>query len=397
MKLAFILIASIVAAFNLWLCLKSLLYSKIIFKRFHSRKYNDNYSPKVRIFVPCKGADNNLELHLNAVVDQVYPDYSVTFIVDNINDPAVEIINKIVALYGHTKLLVSGKATKCGQKNHNLLCGIEDDNGESEVYVFADSDVMPHRTWLKELIRPLSLDSIPVTTGFRWLIPEGYSISGSLHSMMSAYLCVLIAHQTFRGVWGGSTAIKRNEFERLRVKELWENSVVDDMTLTTLLFKKRINRVFVPTCLTVSYNTLSKLTDGVQWYSRQAAFLKAYLKPMWIVIVILQSIALAICCSTSIFVLLTIYSRAYFDYAIIASVFYLINMFCYGLMKFIYKDNQRFIHWLLFAPLMQVLGFYSLIKPGFSNNIEWRNICYELHRDGRVKSIKELEPELERV
>jgi len=179
---------------------------------------------------------------------------------------------------------------------------------------------MPHRTWLKELIRPLSLDSVPVTTGFRWLIPEGYSISGSLHSMMSAYLCVLIAHQTFRGVWGGSTAIKRKEFEKLKVKELWENSVVDDMTLTTLLFKKRINRVFVPTCLTVSYNTLSKLTDGVQWYTRQAAFLKAYLKPMWIVIVVLHAITLAISCSTSIFVLLTIHSRVYFDYAIIASV-----------------------------------------------------------------------------
>jgi hypothetical protein len=62
-------------------------------------------------------------------------------------------------------------------------------------------------------------------------------------------------------------------------------------------------------------------------------------------------------------------------------------------MKFIYKDNQRFIEWFFISPLFQILGFYSLIKPGFSNSILWRNICYELHSDGRVKSIKEIDKE----
>ncbi|HPZ07902.1 MAG TPA: glycosyltransferase family 2 protein [Candidatus Eremiobacteraeota bacterium] len=395
MELAFILLAVSVSLFNLWLCLKSLLYSKIIFTRFYSTRYDNNYNPKVAVFVPCKGADNNLKIHLNAIATQNYINYRVTFIVDSVLDPAVEVINRITALYPHTKLLVAGKATTCGQKNHNLLRGIEDDNNESEVYLFADSDVQPHINWLKELIRPLSLESVPVTTGFRWLIPEDNSVSGSLHSMMSAYLCMLIAHQTFRGVWGGSTAIKRKDFEKLNVKELWETSVVDDMTLTRLLFKKRINRVFVPTCLTVSYNTLSRLTDDIQWYSRQAAFLKAYLKPLWIACIVLHALTIGISCSTPVFVLISLLWFPVYKYAIIASLFSLVQMICYGMMKFIYKDNQRFIKWFLYAPLMQVLGFYSLIKPGFSNNIEWRNICYELHRDGRVKSIRELPEKVE--
>jgi len=390
MKLAFLIIVFGVTLFNFCLCIKSLVYNKLLFW-YHSRKYRDDYTPKVSIFVPCKGADNNLKNHLEAIARQDYPDFKVRFIVDNIADSAVEEIEYVTTKYPHnTKLLVSGKAKKCGQKNHNLLYGIEDDGGESEVYVFADSDVEPHPTWLRELIRPLSLPSVPVTTGFRWLIPEDYSLSGAIHSMMSAYLCILISHQLFRGVWGGSTAIKREVFEKLGVKELWKNVVVDDMTLTKLLFRKRINRVFVPTCLTVSYNTLTRLQDDITWYSRQAAFLKTYIKPLWIASLYIHFITTALLVVSPLYVLLSFFYGTYLDYAIISVCCSQINMLSYAMMKFIYRDNQRFIHWFLFAPLMQILGFYSLIKPGFSRNIKWRNICYELYRDGSVKSINEI-------
>lgn len=391
MKLAFIIIISSVTAFNLWLCIKSLLYNKLLFKRYYLNKYNDYYTPRVAVFVPCKGADDNLSSHLEAIARQKYSNYTVRFIVDNKSDPAVNIIEYITEKYSHTKLLISGKAKKCGQKNYNLLCGIDDDNGDSDVFVFVDSDVQPHPNWLRDLIRPLSLDSIPVTTGFRWLIPEDYSLSGAIHSMMSAYLCILISQQLFRGVWGGSTAIKKEAFEKLKVKELWETAVVDDMTLTKLLFKKRINRVYVPTCLTVSYNTLNRLKDGVTWYSRQAAFLKAYLKPLWVATVILHAITTSLLILSPVYIFLSFFDSSYYEYALISTFCSQINMFSYAMMKFMYKDSQRFIHWFLFAPLMQILGFYSLIKPGFSNNIKWRNICYELSKDGHVKSISEIQ------
>ena len=389
MKLAFIIIAVGVTLFNLWLCLKSLVYNKLLF-RYHSRKYKTDYKPKVAIFVPCKGADNNLENHLEAIARQNYPDFTVRFIVDNIADPAVKAITSLTDRYPHTKLLVSGKAEKCGQKNHNLIYGIDDDKGESNVYVFADSDVHPHSTWLSELIRPLSLPSVPVTTGFRWLIPEDYSLSGAIHSMFSAYLCLLISQQLFRGVWGGSTAIRKEEFEKLNVRGLWNNVVVDDMTLTKLLFKKRINRVFVPTCLTVSYNTLTRLKDDITWYTRQAAFLKTYIKPLWIASIYLHAITTALLFMSPVYIALSFFDSSYINYAIIFTCCSQINMFSYAMMKFIYKDKQRFFHWFLFAPIMQILGFYSLIKPGFSRNIKWRNISYELYRDGRVKSIQEI-------
>src|SRR6266478_8218567 len=85
-------------------------------------RYMRTYRPtrrtneRIAVFCPCKGIDPEFEKNIRSILDQDYPNYGVTFIVESEDDPAVEVLRSI----GAKNILVAGRATDCGQKVHNL-------------------------------------------------------------------------------------------------------------------------------------------------------------------------------------------------------------------------------------------------------------------------------------
>src|SRR5438552_18429071 len=71
---------------------------------------------RIAVFCPCKGIDPEFEKNIRSILDQDYPNYDVTFIVESADDPAVAVLRSI----GAKNILVAGRATDCGQKVHNL-------------------------------------------------------------------------------------------------------------------------------------------------------------------------------------------------------------------------------------------------------------------------------------
>src|SRR5208283_315481 len=56
------------------------------------------YAPTGRVLVlsPCKGFEINLEENLRALLNQDYPDYEVTFIVEDASDAACPVIHRAI-------------------------------------------------------------------------------------------------------------------------------------------------------------------------------------------------------------------------------------------------------------------------------------------------------------
>ena len=115
--------------------------------------------------VPCKGLSERLEDVLYALARQEYPgDYTVTFATETERDPGHTLVQRISNEFNHVRHILAGQATACSQKNHNLLAAMKGDH-ESEVFAFADADMIVGKTWLQELVAPLVGNKNWISTG----------------------------------------------------------------------------------------------------------------------------------------------------------------------------------------------------------------------------------------
>jgi cellulose synthase/poly-beta-1,6-N-acetylglucosamine synthase-like glycosyltransferase len=247
----------------------------------HSR--SSRYQPKAVVIVPCRGLDHEFEDNIRAYLTQDYRDYEVIFVTENEADPAHATVSRIVKQSRRASWIVlSGEAKDSGQKVHNLIAAVEmldSIDRRAEVLVFADSDALPSRTWLSELVAPLGDKRIGATTGFRWYLPTKPQISSLLLAVWNASALALLGERS-GFAWGGSTAIRRENFEKLGIKSRWQGAVSDDYVLTAAVAEARQRIKFVPQCLVVSHIEAS-FQSLLEFTTRQIRITRVYAPTVW--------------------------------------------------------------------------------------------------------------------
>lgn len=366
-----------------------LLYQTRIYAKHFLPRYQKSFNPSVSIFVPCKGVSPYFEQNVSTFLHLDYEKFTIFFIVESTEDPAYPILKRMTRGFKNAGLVIAGLAETCGQKNHNILAGIEASGRDSELYIFMDSDIAPSTKWLKELIRPLSNQKITVTTGFRWLLLQNKSTGEYLHAFMNAFLLMVINFFPVDAVWGGSMAIRRKDFEELGVEDLWSHTVVDDITLEKLVLKHRRKTVHVPTCIAETDEILPSVRKAVSWFKRQTMFSKLYIPHLWITGVLLMFYPAIQVMLFPILLILTIVTQIPFLSIITIHVgVYTFLIFLWAaLIKKPGKDNHNRLLWFLRAPFNLVVGsFASLLTIG-SKKVHWSGITYHVDRKGTVQSI----------
>lgn len=249
----------------------------------------NRYQPKAVIIVPCRGLDEDFDENIRALFVQDYRDYEIIFVTESESDPAHAQLSKLIKQFRRSAwMVVAGEAKGCGQKVHNLCAAIDMLNvidRRAEILVFADSDARPSRQWLAELVAPLSDKKIGATTGFRWHLPVqtprwlGGSFSSILISAWNASAVSLLGeHSSF--AWGGSMAIRRENFDKLGIKLRWQGSVSDDYMLTTAIHEARQRIKFIPQCLVPSYIDAT-FKELLEFTVRQIRITRVYSPRVW--------------------------------------------------------------------------------------------------------------------
>src|SRR5215472_5717540 len=165
------------SAIAIWLGLLS-LRGGIRFRRYvrrELRRSSADYAPFASVIAPFRGLDQGLEENFTALFRQQYPAYEVIFVADRANDPACQLVERLCdtlaeATRTSARLVISGPATDCGQKVHNLRVATAAALPSSQVLVFVDSDARPHDRWLQSLVAPLADHQVGAATGYRWFI-----------------------------------------------------------------------------------------------------------------------------------------------------------------------------------------------------------------------------------
>ena len=189
-------------------------------------------------------------------------------------------------------------------------------------------------------------------------------------------------------------AIRRKEFEDLGVVEKWSRTAVDDMSMSQLISKKRLNGVVVPESMTHSDDLLPTARATIDWFERQTMFLKSYFKALWFFGgLLVTSSALLLLVLLPVAVLVSISGKQTFFGAGggAASLFY-IGEFTAVLMYPLIGPMPRFKSFLLYMPLIRVTQGISYFKTHFTNVITWAGIRYYVAFSGDVSRVERPNP-----
>ena len=282
MSIVFYILAAILMYFSFKALRGGIEYARF-FKTELSKPFA-GYTPFVTVVGPCRGVEDGLAENLSALTEQDYPAYEIVFVVDDKGDPAISAINQSISDAGQprAKLVIAPKATHSSQKVENLREAVLHADERSEVLVFVDSDARPAKDWLRRLVAPLENEHVGATTGYRWFVSEKMTFGGELRSAWNASIASALGPNVKSNFsWGGSTAIRRDVFERLELRDRLEGTLSDDFTFTRVLREAGLEIRFVPQALTRSSGE-SSLRECFEFTTRQMKITRVYMQNLWL-------------------------------------------------------------------------------------------------------------------
>jgi ceramide glucosyltransferase len=361
------------------------------------------YTPFVSVIAPCRGVDTRMKENLEKLFEQDFPDYEIVFVVDDEKDEAVRIIKEISRRRGaegaETKLVIAGKAENEGQKVHNLREAVLNVSEKSEVFVFVDSDARPDKNWLRNLIAPLRDEKIGCATGYRWFISEKRNFASEMLSVWNASIAsALGANMKSNFCWGGSMAIRRETFEKVKMRERWRGTLSDDFTVTRMMKENGLAIYFVPQALTASIENCS-FKRLLEFTTRQMKITRVYSSNLWIASFI-GSFLFNFVMIWAIFIIAFSPVESFAFWLAIAG-FLIVSIFSIGkshlrlkAVKLVLKNYENELSkqfrtqntlW-IFSP---AIFFYNSVCALVSRKIVWRGIGYELESPFRTSKTGE--------
>jgi ceramide glucosyltransferase len=400
------------AAIVIWLGIISVRGGKRFaeYLRLDTARPLPDFTPFVSVIAPTRGLDQGLHENLAMLFQQEYPNYEIIFVTDEESDPSLNVIEEVKRSFASapphpdkkntcTRVVIAGAAVDSGQKVHNLRVAVGEIDSRSEALVFVDADARPQVHWLRSLVAPLHDQRIGAATGYRWFIPLHGGLASQLCSVWNASIVSALGENEGQNFcWGGSTAIRRDTFEHLNIRERWRGTVSDDFALTNALKEAHLPIHFVPACLTASLEDCT-FRELVEFTTRQVKITRVYASHLWRAALI-GSLLFVLVFFGGIVLVIT---RALLGLSFWVPLLLLVLICILGalkahvrlravqlpLAKYSSELSGTMPAHLLLWPITSALFLYNCIAAMFSRRIEWRGIRYELKSPTEAVIIRE--------
>lgn len=324
-------------------------------KKKYRKKTCFDKGEMVSVIIPSKG-----EINLKKFEEQEYENYEIIVVVDEIEEK-----NKIEKIKGEmTTVEISKNYDGCSGKNSALLTAIEKARGE--IFVFADDDIEPHPKWLQYLVSSME----EISTTYRWYFKRPFLC------VWNASVASVLFYKRFNFAWGGSTAIRKDVFEKLNIREIWKKNWVDDLTLTKILKKNGIEIKFVPQAISESREE----KEVFKWMNREFAWIRRYFPFLWRT-ALFFNLGMRISNIIGMFYifinpltgfllispLLFDFLRGYQEYSTFVQ-----------LMEYPKEKFLSPVYHILLRPVASFAISYNLISSIFINKVEWKGKTYSI-------------------
>jgi cellulose synthase/poly-beta-1,6-N-acetylglucosamine synthase-like glycosyltransferase len=342
-----------------------------------------------------KGTEPGFEQNISELASFDYPDYEIFFPMASAEDPARKIIERVTAGSKHkSHVVIAGRPNGCGEKVNNLRAAILKATERFDVYVFADSDGRPGRSWLTKLVAPLADSNLGAVTAFRWFLPQTGGLWSALASAWNAPAATYLGEHHRNFCWGGGTAIRRERFEQCNVMEFWNGSVSDDFSLTHALRQSGLPILFAPECIVP---TMFDCDFGglLEFTNRQIIITRVYESRLWS----LGGLAHLLYCGAvlmgiDLFISNTITGAPAIHLLFLALAPIVLSMGrgilrLAAIMEVLPDWKTKLLAdgwiWTFLAAVAPFLALWNSVVALFTRQIRWRGIRYELQSSGQTR------------
>lgn len=234
------------------------------------------------LIVPVGGSHPMLENAVRSLLEQDYPDYKVFLVTALPDEPCANLIDVLCGEYPHATHVTAGLSSKCGQKNYNLLAGINAAGEWPSVYAFCDSTHLAATDFLRNLLAPIAHGKAEFSTGYHQVQPKTGNIIALAYTLCVLFMRFLQGMSSLIQLWGGAMGMTCAAFKNYNVKSLWSENVVDDCSLSAYLHEKRIPIYLAPAALLTTAVNVHPLSTWKAWLERQILFLKFCIPGQWL-------------------------------------------------------------------------------------------------------------------
>ena len=338
------------------------------------------------LLIPVKGSFPHQETILSSLLTQTHPNYHVLFILEDKTDPAYVVIEKLCAGHQHARMVFSGPTIACGQKNHNLIAGINHLRPETEIIVFCDATNKADPDWLLQFTWPLESCKTLVITTFRDFNPVPETLGGVCQAMYASLVLLLMRIRPFP--WGGATAICCKTLRKSKVIEAWSRTVNDDLILGNLLYRSGIP-IMVDSSNRLESPLQNQSVSGfLSYLDRQIVFPKFTNPCIWVLSLVIHLNG------TAAGVVALVVASIFFPAGLVGaslgwvSCAFLVSGAVASLMlRSLNPYGISIRNWLLsLFPCVLLVGFI-LFRSVFRKGITWHGRSYLVGRGGAVLSI----------
>ena len=187
--------------------------------------------PPVSVLKPLKGSDAGLESNLRCFLDQDHPDYEVIFAVQDPEDPAVAVVERLLASGSRApaRLVIASTSVGLNPKVDNVAHAAA--VALHEVLLISDSNVRVGRGYVRELAARLAAPGVGLVSS----VIKGVSAGGmgadleslQLDTFVMGSVCA-VASTGRPCVVGKSMMVRKGDIERIGGWELLGRHLAED-------------------------------------------------------------------------------------------------------------------------------------------------------------------------
>lgn len=350
-------------------------------------------TPPALVVLCLRGADPFLARCIDGILRQDYPEFDVVIVVDHRDDEAWQGAAEIVAAHGAANVRIEAlveRLPSCSLKCSALLQAWKAAEDRYAVVAGIDADVVPHATWLRELVAPLAESDVAAATGNRWYMPDAASCGALTRYFWNA--AAVVPMYWYGIAWGGSLAFKADVLRDTDYRRRVGRALCEDTMLCDLLRRAGKRLAFVPSLMMINRESCT-LGDFFSWMRRQT--LVAQLYHSRVVVVMLHGLLVGAWLAASAWVIV----RAANDGdaatlrlvggvvgAFLASMFGLLPLLEIGVRKIVRRRGesaawitpQKALVAIVAGPVTLALYVAAIVSLLRVRQIRWRGIRYRI-------------------
>ncbi len=356
----------------------------------------ENTSTTVAMIIPAAGNNSAMPKALRSLLIQDYPHILPIIVTATEDDPAYTLALDLQKEFPTLVCISAGMTTQCGQKNHNILKAIDYIKTHAphvEIFVFCDSTHNAKPCFVRELVWPIINNDAGFTTGYHNVIAKDTKTVTLAYQMSVLTLRFLQAVAMFTQPWGGAMAISRKLFEEHNIAFFWQDNVVDDCSLASMLMERKLQVRLCPHAILETESKDHEFKTLWAWMQRQILFLKFCVMPHWILLgffACLIVLPVVISCLCIFGGALNLFPMGMGHY----SIFGIIHMTLLSLIVLGWREltlpAAPLVAWLkafFLGSVVFLLLFLSTVRKW---NIDWHGFRYSVGKGGKVRNIQKL-------